>query len=93
MTIVTDESIMISPIACINVQCSPRNNRPEHTAVRGSRHPKMADVVAPMRFSAKISVRSEIRVDTRPNMARLIQASVEGTSLIFSSVISTLARK
>ena len=64
---ITDISISNKPINYCNVKCSENTNTPTTTATKGSIEPRMAVVVEPAYFTAKINVRSEMTVDRNAN--------------------------
>lgn len=73
---VTDTNIRIIPMAGPMVRVSPRMRMPRITAVRGSRAPKMAVSVLPIRAMAREVKMREITVGKTPSPTAFIQPLV-----------------
>lgn len=73
---VTDTKMRIMPIAGARVRVSPRIRIPRITAVRGSRAPKMAVSVLPIRAMAREVKMRETTVGKMPSPRAFIQPLV-----------------
>ena len=79
MMSVTATRIRTTPSRMRGVSCSPKTSTPKKSAVTGSRAPRMAVGVEPMRRMAPAIVTSETIVGKRASEMALIHSSGVGT--------------